>query len=344
VAHTATRLRSPLREHRRPVPDLDLITVGRANLDLYAQQPGVEFGDVRGWDAMVGGSPTNVALAGARLGLRTAVLTAVGGDLVGDWVVESLTREGVDTRFVARKHGPHTSLALRAQLPPDHPLAFYRHDPADVHVTARDAAELPLAQTQAVLFSADALARGTTAEVCRSLIAATAAGPPMTYLDLDFREVSWDDRGTYAAVVAPVIDKVDVVLGNEAEFATLLRLAADPAQEIAAAVGETLPSHPGQVIVVKQGERGAVAIVNGEALVVDSHPVTEASSIGAGDSFAAGLIRAHLLGADWQAACEFASACAAITVSRLGCSSGFPRTEEVDRFLNTSTLVPEQAT
>lgn len=323
--------------------DLDLITVGRVNLDLYSQQAGAEFVDCGGWDAMVGGSPTNVAVAGSRLGLRTAAFTAVGEDLVGDWVLAFLAREGVDVRFVARKRGPHTSLALRAQLPPDHPLAFYRHDPADIHLTVSEAAALPLDSSAAVLFSADALARGSTSDACRWLLAAAQEATQTTYLDLDLREVNWRDLDAYATSVSGVVADVDVVLGNEAEFVRLLGLGAGQiGPAIVDNVRERLPAVIRQVIVVKQGDRGATVIVNGEAAAVESYPVTEASSVGAGDSFAAGLIRARLLGADWQEACEFASACAAITVSRLGCSTGFPRAEDVERFLAQHSHVTQE--
>lgn len=323
--------------------DLDLITVGRVNLDLYAQQPGVEFTEVRGWDAMVGGSPTNVAIAATRLGLRAAAFTAVGADPVGNWVVQSLQRERVDTRFVALKRGPHTSLALRAQLPPDHELAFYRHDPADIHLTVAEARALPLPQTQALLVSADALARGSTREACRALIAAADATAGTTYFDLDLREVNWSGPDAYATTVDQVLDDVDVVLGTEEEFLALLRLESSSDESTAVqAVRSTFPRRAGQVIVVKQGDRGATALTESRVLRIDGYRVTEASSIGAGDSFAAGLIHSRLAGRDWSDACQFASACAAITVSRLGCSSGFPQRPEVDAFLETHTLTTNQ--
>lgn len=313
------------------MPSLDLLTFGRANLDLYAQETGVPFVDVQGWNAMVGGSPTNVAIAASRLGLRSAVFTAVGVDLVGDWVLAALAREGVDTAFVVRKPGPHTSLALRAQLAPDHPLAFYRHDPADIHLTLDDAGSLPLDRARALLISADALARGTTRGLCSTILAAAKASQSMTVLDLDLRQVNWGDLDQYASAVATILGEVDVVLGTEEEFAAALRVA--PREEdTVQAVLERLPRSR-QAVVVKQGARGATTVIDGSVARVDGFPVAEVSSIGAGDSFAAGLIHARLSGRNWAAAGEFASACAAITVSRAGCSSGFPRRDEVDAFI-----------
>ena len=117
----------------------DLITVGRVTMDLHAQNIGAPFEEVVGFDTMVGGSPTNVAIGSARLGLRTIAFTGVGDDLVGDFVLRYLRDEGVATAHVARKSGKHTSLALVAIQPPDRfPLTFYREDPSDIHLTVED--------------------------------------------------------------------------------------------------------------------------------------------------------------------------------------------------------------
>ncbi|HET6507844.1 MAG TPA: PfkB family carbohydrate kinase [Baekduia sp.] len=318
------------------MPEPRLLTLGRANLDLYAQQHGVAFADAIGWDAMVGGSPVNVALAAARLGVRAGVLTAVGADLVGDWVLRALTRQGVDTRFVARKAEAHTSLALRAQVAPDHPLAFYRHDPADIHLTADDLAGAPVERVPAVLVSADALARGTTAAAARSVLARARGGTATVYLDLDLREVSWPGGAAYARAVGAVVTEADVILGTEEEFATLLGLAADADAAVVAEAVRALSESAGAIAVLKRGAEGAAVLRPGrEPRHVPAFDVAEASTVGAGDSFAAGLIAARLNGSDWAEAGRFAGACAAITVSRFGCSTGFPHLREVSTFLRT---------
>jgi 5-dehydro-2-deoxygluconokinase len=322
------------------VPDVDLLTIGRVNFDLYAQQAGVHFTDVAGWDAMVGGSPANVAIAATRLGVRSAILTAVGEDLVGDWVLRALAREGVETAYVARKRGPHTSLALRAQLAPDHPLAFYRHDPADIHLTVEEAAAVSLEGLRAVLASADAFARGSMADACAAVLPrARERGTPV-YMDLDLREVNWPDLGAYAATVGEAIEHAGVVIGTEAEYAALLGLAPSAdAQPVAEAVEARISRSSGRVVIVKQGERGATAFVGAESVPIPAFPVVEASTVGAGDSFAAGLVCARLRGMEWAEAGRFASACAAITVSRLGCSSGFPTLDEVAALADREILL-----
>ncbi len=325
------------------MPDVDIITVGRVNFDLYAQETGVEFTDVRGWDAMVGGCPANVALAGARLGLRTAPFTAVGEDLVGDWTLAALRREGVDTQLVLRKPEGHTSLALRAQVAPDHPLAFFRQNPADIHLSVSDAQSVPIENARALLISADAFARGTTADATRVLLA-RAHSKVTTYLDLDLREVNWRNLDDYAATVAPLLDDVDVVVGTEEEFGATLRIPPADAVDAVGAIVERLSARPSRVFIVKQGARGATLLRDGAARRIAGYEVTEASTVGAGDTFAAGLMYARLAGRPWIEACQFACACAAITVSRFGCSAGFPRREEVEHFLASREREQKEAT
>ena len=320
--------------------DVDLLTVGRVNLDLYSQQTGVAFAEARGWDAMVGGSPANVALAAARLGLRVSLLSAVGEDPVGDWVLRGLERGGVDTGAVARKRGPHTSLALRAQLPPDHPLAFYRHDPADIHLVEEDVARAPIESARALLLSADALARGTTAELCPAILRRARAAGATVFIDLDLRHVSWPDLDAYAAAVGAAVEHADVVVGTEEEFAALLGLRATTGvAAVAAAVDTRVSRSAGRVVVLKRGGHGATVFEGPDAIDVPAYPVTEASTVGAGDTFAAALISARLADRDWGAAGAFASAAAAITVSRWGCSDGFPRLGEVDALMERDDAV-----
>ncbi len=145
----------------------DLFSIGRVSMDLFAQQIGAEFKDVEGFDASVGGSPVNIAIGVSRLGLRSGVLTAVGQDLVGDFVLRYLARESVNTEFIYRKPNTQTGLAIVAVQPPDRfPLVFYRENPADIQLTVQDAQNLPFEQIRAFMISGTALSRGS----CRDAV------------------------------------------------------------------------------------------------------------------------------------------------------------------------------
>src|SRR3954447_9488380 len=112
--------------------DYDLLAMGRSSIDLYSQDVGAPFAEISGFAAYVGGCPTNISVGTRRLGLRSALLTAVGDDQVGDFVLAFLHKEGIETRFIPRKPGHRTSAVILTIQPPDRfPLTYYRDQCAD---------------------------------------------------------------------------------------------------------------------------------------------------------------------------------------------------------------------
>ena len=96
-------------------------------MDLYSKQIGSNFSDIDSFSAYIGGSPTNIAVCSQRLGLKTALLSAVGDDLTGKFIMDKLIKENVSTSnmFVIPK--AKTNLVLCGIIPPDQfPLVFYR--------------------------------------------------------------------------------------------------------------------------------------------------------------------------------------------------------------------------
>src|SRR5687768_8051320 len=123
----------------------DVLCMGRSCIDLYAQAMGVPITGVKSVGAYVGGCPTNVSVGTRRLGLRSALLTAVGTDEVGDFVLDFLRREGVDVASVPRFAERRTSAALLTIQPPDKfPLTFYRDNCADLGLTIDHVRRAPL--------------------------------------------------------------------------------------------------------------------------------------------------------------------------------------------------------
>src|SRR4029078_4802109 len=115
---------------------LDLLCMGRSSIDLYAHEIGAPITSVKSFDAYVGGCPTNVAVGTRRLGVRSGLLTGVGADQVGDFVLHFLEQEDVDVSAVPRFRERRTSAALLTIQPPDRfPLTFYRDNCADLGLT-----------------------------------------------------------------------------------------------------------------------------------------------------------------------------------------------------------------
>lgn len=323
----------------------DLITVGRANLDLFSTDIGAPFAEVRHFEAMVGGSPTNVAIATTRLGLKSIAFTAVGEDRVGDLILDYLENEKVVTDWVFRIPGKSSSLALLGVEPPDgFPLTFFRDDPADIHLTPDQAATLPIGESAAVCLTGNAFSRGSCVDAAW-FIATTAHEQGLTvFLDLDLRPTEWATPAAYGATLRAVLPFVDVVIGTEEEMWALLsdqpEVVMDGAKtpdldHLDRLVEEMANRAPaGQVVVQKRGPRGASVLGLSEGtLEVKGFDVEVVNTVGAGDAFASGLITRRLRDDDWNDAVTFANACGALEVQRHGCSRAFPFHAEVEAFL-----------
>ncbi len=322
----------------------DLVTLGRANMDLYSQDIGAEFEDITGFDAMVGGSPTNIAIGTARLGLRALALTAVGDDRVGDFVLRYLRSEGVETAYIPRKQGKLTSLALLGVQPPSHfPLSFYREDPADIYLTVDEFEALPLNEVRAIELSGNAFSRGTCAATA---VHAARRGRDLgltMFMDLDFRDTEWPTPRAFGEALRPVFPLLDVLIGTEEEFYVALM----PNPETVISSGEVPDDEHGRLdeevarlieggtgaVALKRGPRGVTILTAADRVDVPGFAVEVVNTVGAGDAFAAGLIRSRLNGLDWWDAARFANACGAIEVTRHGCASAFPTETEVDEFM-----------
>src|SRR5438128_5995467 len=176
----------------------DVLSIGRSSIDLYANEIGAPFTEIKSFAAYVGGCPTNISVGARRLGLRSTVLTAVGEDPVGDFICSFLEKEGVVTSFVPRKPGRRTSAVILGIEPPDKfPLVYYRDNCADIELTIEDVLAAPVAQSRALLISGTGLSREPSRSA--TLFAAEQARSHGTtvFLDLDFRPDQWHDSRAY---------------------------------------------------------------------------------------------------------------------------------------------------
>src|SRR5512137_106420 len=197
----------------------DVLSMGRSSIDLYSNDVGAPFVEITSFAAYVGGCPTNISVGARRLGLHSAVLTAVGNDPVGDFILRFLQREGVETRFVPRKPGRRTSAVVLGIEPPDRfPLTYYRDNCADIELTVDDVLASPVADSKALLISGTGLSKepSRSATFFAAEVARQAGTPVM--LDIDFRPDQWHDPRAFGVTLRSVLRLVDIVLGTEDEI------------------------------------------------------------------------------------------------------------------------------
>src|SRR5947209_617675 len=200
----------------QPSPAIDLIAMGRSSIDLYANEVGARFVDIKSFAAYVGGSPTNIAVGGRRLGLRTEVVTAVGDDPVGDFILNFLVKEGVGTRFISRKPGTRTSAVVLGIEPPDKfPLVYYRDNCADIQLSIDDVLAVPISDCRVFEFSGTGLSREPSRSATIFAAEQAKAAGAKVILDLDFRPNQWHDARAFGVTVRSALPTVDIILRSE---------------------------------------------------------------------------------------------------------------------------------
>jgi 5-dehydro-2-deoxygluconokinase len=291
--------------------------MGRAGVDLYPMQLETRLEDVEGFHKYVGGFAANVATGLARLGVRVAIVSAVGDDGHGRFVRNFLESEGVDCRWLGVHPTLRTALAFCEAWPPDRfPITFYRTPTCPDWEVAPGALDLAaIAAAPLVYVSGTGLAREPSRLATMAVAEARTDGAGTTVLDLDWRPMLWDDPADYAAAVRVCARMADVVLGSD--------------EEITAAAGVNEPDRllalgPG-VMVQKHGPDGAsVHMRDGSHARIAAHPVAVVNGLGAGDAFAAALGWRLLRGDTPAQAAALANRAGAHVAARLGCSIAMP--------------------
>ena len=196
----------------------DILAIGRSSIDLYSNDIGTPFPEIGSFGAFVGGCPTNISVGTRRLGLRSAVLTALGEDPVGDFILKFLNDEDVETKFVCHKPGHRTSAVVLGIEPPDRfPLVYYRDNCADIELTIDDVLAAPIADSSALLISGTGLSKEPSRSA--NLFAAEYAQSVGTtvFFDLDFRADQWHDPRAFGVVARSALPLIDIALGTEEE-------------------------------------------------------------------------------------------------------------------------------
>jgi 5-dehydro-2-deoxygluconokinase len=309
--------------------EFDLLTVGRSSIDLYANEVGAAFTEIKSFAAYVGGCPTNIAVSARRLGLRTALLNAVGEDLVGDFIKGFLDREGVETKYGVRKRGRRTSAFLLGIEPPDRfPIVPYREGGPDFEININDVLAAPIPASRALLLTGSGLARQPSRDATVFAAEQARAYHTPVILDLDFRAELWPDVRAYGVAVRSLLPLVDVVLGTSEEVS-----AAFLSGWTGEAVARVLAAGPEALVLKRGAESTLVHVRGGEVLEVPTFKVEVLNVLGAGDAFAGGFVYGYLKDWDFYRAARMGNACGAIVVTRHGCANFMPYEEEALAFV-----------
>jgi 5-dehydro-2-deoxygluconokinase len=327
----------------------DVLAIGRCGVDVYPLQIGVGLEDVETFGKFLGGSAANVAVAAARLGNRSALISGVGADPFGNYVRAELARLGVDNRYLVTSDNYPTPVTFCEIFPPDDfPLYFYRRPSApDLQVSARDIDADAVRSTRLYWSTVT----GLSEEPSRSAhFAAWEARDersreedqhrnraPLTVLDLDYRPMFWDSPAAATEQVQRALAHVTVAVGNR--------------EECEIAVGESDPHRAAEALldlgvelaIVKQGPRGVLGKTKQASVTVPPIEVDVVNGLGAGDAFGGSLCHGLLHGWSLEKTLRYANAAGAIVASRLECSTAMPTATEVAELAERTAVGADNA-
>jgi 5-dehydro-2-deoxygluconokinase len=314
---------------RPEMADLELLTVGRISIDLYCGELGAGWQEATAFAKAVGGSPTNVAIAAARLGRRAALYTKVGADPFGDVAVAELRDYGVDTAFVGVLADGVTPLAFAVLDPPEDPQLHFRRQPPvpDFQLLAGEVPASVVSDVGVLWISGGSLAQDPSRATVLGMLAARGRARH-TVLDLDYRPSFWRDRDEASHVIGAAVDHATIAVGNREECAVAVG-SGDPHEAAARLLARGV-----ELAIVKLGGDGVLlADARGERLVAPA-PIDVLCGLGAGDAFGGALCHGLLEGWPPERACAFANAAGGIVASRLLCSQAMPYEREVQELLH----------
>lgn len=255
------------------------LSCGEALYDLF---PSAETDTGFAFDARIGGSPFNVAVGLSRLGCDSALFTGLSSDPLGRRLERALKDEGVETGYLVRKHNP-TTLALVGLGSGGIPhYSFYGHDAADVSVGETDLPDLPRSISAIHFGSYSLIVEPTGSSLLQ--FAQAHHDDRLISLDPNLRLNIEPDLNRWRQRVEAFSGIADLIKASDEDLELLF-----PGDAIESAVCRW-SSRGARLIVVTRGDDGALVSLRGEIFEVPGRTVEVVDTVGAGDSFQAGLL------------------------------------------------------
>jgi len=334
--------------------NLDLITMGRSSVDLYGEQIGGRLEDMRSFAKYVGGCPTNIAIGTSRLGLNSAIITRVGDEQMGRFIIETLAHEGVDVSQVTSDPDRLTALVILGIRDSENiPHIFYRSDCADMAIGPEHIDPAFVARANAVLVSGTHMSKPNVEDATRELIKCAKASGGKVIFDIDYRPTLWgvaqhaagDSRFVASEEISlrlqSILADCDLIVGTEEEVHI-----AGGSTDILEALRVIRDLSPA-TIVLKRGALGCTVFAGAipasidDGISAEGFEVEVYNTLGAGDGFLSGFLRGWLRDEPLETCCRFGNACGAIVVSRHGCSPASPSWEELCDYLQNGSETPK---
>ncbi|MEC3655887.1 5-dehydro-2-deoxygluconokinase [Bacillus siamensis] len=308
--------------------EFDIVAIGRACIDLNAAEYNRPMEETMTFSKYVGGSPANIAIGSAKLGLKAGFIGKIPDDQHGRFIVSYMQGKGVDTSQMAvDKEGRKAGLAFTEILSPEEcSILMYRDNVADLYLEPSEVNEGYIANAKMLLVSGTALAKSPSREAVLKAVHIAKKHDVKVVFELDYRPYTWQSAEETAVYYTLAAEQSDIVIGTRDEFDVMENRSGGDNDETV----RRLFAHSADLVVIKHGVDGSYAYSrSGKVFRARAYKTKVLKTFGAGDSYASAFIYGLVSGRDIETALKYGSASASIVVSKHSSSEAMPAAGEI---------------
>ena len=310
-----------------------LLVIGRAGMDIYPEPPGTKISDVQEFSTHLGGSAANTCVALSKLGVSSDLVTCISDDAIGEYIFKKLEDFNVGSnlcRKVDKKF--QTQVAVVETILKNNQSILYRNNSCDLQLDKQDIDKINFQDYSAVFISGTALSSSPSREaVFYAAEKASLLSIPLI-MDMDYRPYNWESDEIKSNIYKKIMKEMDIIIGNDLEF-NIANNSTDGLQ-----LAKDLINEKPSIIIYKMGEKGSQVFTTEKELNFGIFKVEAIKPTGAGDAFNGGFISSLFQGFSLEDSIKRGSANAAIVVTKVGCSSAMPDSNELEKFINQQTM------
>lgn len=321
---------------------VELVTAGRAGIDLNTTVLNASFADVPSFKKSIGGSPANIIQGAARLGLQTGFIGKVSGDGMGEYILNEFQKQGIDTSGICvDRTGAKNCLAITEIVSASasgiycsedkdtfyHGTYLYREHTADMLIAPEEIREELIAKAKYVLLSGTAFSIEPSRSAMFQVIDYAKKHGTKIVLDIDYRPFGWKDLTESSACYQKICSMTDIIIGNREEF-DVVEYTTMPDNRENDRSAKVFLEKGAETVIVKDGANGSAAyLADGSIVKCGVIPTQIVKTFGSGDAYAAGFLYGLLRKNDILYAMQLGSACASLVLTKIDCAPAMPTYE-----------------
>ena len=298
-------------------------------MDIYPEPPGTKIDEVQNFSTHLGGSAANTCVALSKLNVSSDLVTCISDDAIGNFIFNKLDEFNVGNKFCRKIDKKfQTQMAVVETILDNNQSILYRNNSCDLQLDRSDIDRINFEDYSSIFISGVALSSNPSREAVFLAVEKASTLKLPLIIDLDYRPYNWESDHKKSEVYKKIMDRMDIIIGNDLEFNI-----ADNSNE-GLKLAQTLIQKKPSIIIYKMGEKGSKVFTKEGEKNFGIYDVQAIKPTGAGDAFNGGFISSLYQDFSLEESVKRGSANAAIVVTKVGCSSAMPNSEELNQFIS----------